>query len=221
MFLMLGLSFLEIVLGVLCLMLTWKWGKRKYERLIEVEGAIRKLKYPEYGEMLLKKYRVDFKLKPGLGNIGGICDFAKKEIRLTHKPGVMSFDAFWEVAHEVGHAVNGQFIFAKNKVLLSFICLTIIISFVTGLKSNSLWIPILWLPIILLVCICRWRDEVRASEFAAAELTKEIGPYLPATRLALDRIYLAMESASIALLLMGGLMFFYYATLNYAALMGV
>lgn len=40
--------------------------------------------------MLLKKYGVNYRFVLGLGNIGGICDFDKKEIRLTHNPGVMS-----------------------------------------------------------------------------------------------------------------------------------
>lgn len=102
------ISFLGVMIGVLSLMLTWKWGKRKFAEYKQVKGDIGQLDYPDYAELLLRKYNRKFKVLADCGDLGGICDCGKKEIRLTYKPGTKKFEAFWEAAHEVGHAVWGQ-----------------------------------------------------------------------------------------------------------------
>lgn len=205
---MLLLSFLITLLGSAGLLFTWRFGKRGYSKLRKAEGCIEQLQYPEYAEKLLTKYNINFKLSLGTGN--GVCNYRKKEIQLTYNPGAKIFDAFWEAAHEVGHAVHGQPIFFRP-VQLILLFATLFASTVWGGIHGHASVLVIDCVMVSILFFVKWLDEVGASRFAEKELSRVIDSSLPARRLAFDKVYLALEDISLVVAVSGSFTLLYFS----------
>ncbi|NMA67071.1 MAG: hypothetical protein GX957_12700, partial [Clostridiaceae bacterium] len=112
--------------------------------------------------------------------------------------------------HEVGHAVHGQLKLRKPLIITSLILILVVITS-CGCLFAAKWVLVLDLFVVLLVSYFHWKDEVCASSFAAKELSDLVGAKVVSSRLALDKLILAMESISIAMAFWSAYSLLYFA----------
>lgn len=185
-----------------------RWGRSEYKVLNETEVSVRRACQVEMAEELLFKYGLRFEVLPYAGDLGGLCDFRRKRILLTYPRGIPVFGAFFEAAHEVGHAVNGRPLLRSG--LVAWLLVLAMLAAAVGGAAGWPWPLAPGVALVAVMLAVRWRDEVEASRFAVRELRGLVEPEaLLHRRLTLDKWYVGLESLALGVMLVSAFVFCY------------
>ena len=151
-----------------------------------------------FAKDLLSKHNVGFNV---IGDAEkSKCDFYRKSIFLNYSYGTKTFDAFLDATYEVGRAVKGEYFWLSrraNNVIIACLCLATVVA---GTQKWPLMV-MFGFAFVLITRIIFWKNEIAVFNFVNQNLRIVIQPRSTLDKmLALDKLYLVLESILIGLI---------------------